>query len=109
MSKEKAKKKKCLIVYHFFAHYRLHILRELMRDEEWDFEMVSDSQTAAGIKGIDPNLANVPIQEGGLRWSFVQNCMILGQRFPFLWQNLKSPLHWQSKAFCLLQSNGLKR
>lgn len=86
MSKEKAKKKKCLIVYHFFAHYRLHILRELMRDEEWDFEMVSDSQTAAGIKGIDPNLANVPIQEGGLRWSFVQNCMILGQRFPFLWQ-----------------------
>lgn len=80
------KKKKCLIVYHFFAHYRLHVLRQLMRDEEWDFEMVSDSKTAAGIKGIDPTLADVPIPEGGLRWCFVNNYNVLGRRFPFLWQ-----------------------
>lgn len=86
MSKQSIKKKKCLIVYHFFAHYRLHILRQLMRDDEWDFEMISDSQTVEGIKGIDPDLSNVPLNEGGLRWEFVRNCSIFGKRLPFLWQ-----------------------
>ena len=50
-------KKKCLVVYHFFAHYRLHIMRELMQDSDWEFEMISDSETVGGIKGIDPELA----------------------------------------------------
>ena len=79
-------KKKCLIVYHFFAHYRLHLLRDLMRDEDWDFEMVSDSKTDAGIKGIGPELAELPIEAGGLRWSFIKNRSIFGKRVPFLWQ-----------------------
>lgn len=81
------RKKKCLIVYHFFAYYRLHILRELMHDEEWEFEMVSDATTVAGIKGIDPELSNVRLEEGGLRWTFVKNRPVLGRRLPFLWQS----------------------
>lgn len=83
---ETARRKKCLIVYHYFAHYRLHLMRDLMAHAEWDFEMISDSQTADGIKGIDPALAEVAIDEGGLSWSFVKNCLVLGHRFPFLWQ-----------------------
>jgi glycosyltransferase involved in cell wall biosynthesis len=86
MNNKIVRKKRCLIVYHFFAHYRLHLLRELMSDEDWDFEMISDRDTVEGIKGIDPELAKVPIEEGGLRWNFVKNCSILGKRLPFLWQ-----------------------
>ena len=79
-------KKKCLVVYHFFAHYREHLMRELMQDPYWDFEMVSDLSTVGGIKGIDPELAKLPIEAGGLRWNFVKNCTIFGKRVPFLWQ-----------------------
>jgi hypothetical protein len=35
--------RKCLVVYHFFAHYREHIMRVLMQDPDWEFEMISDS------------------------------------------------------------------
>ena len=84
---ETMRRKKCLIVYHFFAHYRLHLMRDLMAHTEWDFEMVSDSETEAGICGIDPALAGVPIEDGGLRWSFVKNRRPLGRRLPFLWQD----------------------
>lgn len=81
-----ANKKKCLIVYHFFAHYRQHIMHELMECEDWDFEMISAVQTEADIKGIDPELARTPLADGGLNWTFVENVYILGRRFPFIWQ-----------------------
>ena len=80
------KPKKCLVVYHFFAHYREHLMRELMQDPDWEFEMISDSKAVGGIKVIDPELAKLPTEAGGLRWNFVKNCSILGKRFPFLWQ-----------------------
>jgi glycosyltransferase involved in cell wall biosynthesis len=79
-------KKKCLIVYHFFAHYRLHIMRELMQDPDWEFEMLSDSKTVGGIKGINAELAKQSLAAGGLRWGFVKNFFIFGRRFPLLWQ-----------------------
>lgn len=80
------KPRKCLVVYHFFAHYREHLMRELMKDPDWEFEMISDSKTVSGIKVIDPELAKLPTEAGGLRWNFVKNCSILGKRLPFLWQ-----------------------
>ena len=80
------KPRKCLVVYHFFAHYREHLMRELMQDSDWEFEMISDYKTVSGIKVIDPELAKLPTEAGGLRWNFVKNCSILGKRFPFLWQ-----------------------
>lgn len=80
------RKKRCLIVYHFFAHYRLHVLHALMGDKEWDFELVSASDSEGGIKGIDPALASKPVDEGGLSWTFVENTYPFGKRLPFLWQ-----------------------
>ena len=80
------KPKKCLVGYHFFAHYRGHLMRELMQDPDWEFEMISDSKTVSGIKVIDPELAKLPTEAGGLRWNFVKNGSIFGKRFPFLWQ-----------------------
>ena len=61
-------------------------MRELMQDPDWEFEMISDSKTVSGIKLIDPELAKLPTEAGGLRWNFVKNCSILGKRLPFLWQ-----------------------
>lgn len=86
MTQRQRAKKKCLIVYHFFAHYRLHLIRELMMSDEWEFEMVSAPGTTAGIKGIDPELAALPLDENGLCWTFVKNNNVLGSRLPFLWQ-----------------------
>lgn len=81
------RKRKCLIVYHFFAHYRLHLLQHLMDSNDWDFELVSDSKTVAGIKGIDPALADINVSAGGLRWSFVRNWYVLGVNRHILWQH----------------------
>ena len=80
------RRKKCLIVYHFFAHYRQHLMHHLMQHYNWDFEMVSSVDAEAGIKGIEPALSRIPIKKGGLNWSFVKNLHVLGRHLPFLWQ-----------------------
>ena len=49
-------------MYHFFAHYREHLMRELMQDSDWEFEMISDYKTVSGIKVIDPELAKLPTE-----------------------------------------------
>lgn len=57
-----------------------------MSVEGWEFEMVSAAETEAGIKGIDPAIAKVPVEQGGLNWSFVTNHYPLSERLPFMWQ-----------------------
>lgn len=83
-------KKKCLIIYPFFAYYRKHILDALFRSNfGWEFELVGDPKTSFGIKGIDPNLANITIEKGGYNWTFARNSMpisIMGKRLPVFWQ-----------------------
>lgn len=66
-------KKKVAIVYHYLAHYRLPVFKELMRSEIIDYTLISDRNSNNNIKTIDPRLAQLNIQKGGLRWIFIKN------------------------------------
>ena len=51
-------KKKCLIIYPYFALYRKHVFDALFASNfGWEFELVGDKECDFGIKGIDPKLA----------------------------------------------------
>ena len=78
--------KRVLIVYHYFALYRLPIVRKLMQREGYEFTLISSAQSRAGIRTIDPDLAELPIDQGGVRWEFLKNIWIGGKKSPFLWQ-----------------------
>jgi glycosyltransferase involved in cell wall biosynthesis len=88
MDKEEDKtlcRKRVAIVYHVFAHYREPIARVLcaLLPPEPEYVLVSDTRTTGdGIKGIDPHLAEIPVEAGGLRWQFIRNCRVKG----FYWQ-----------------------
>ena len=80
-------KKKCLIIYPYFALYREHVFKSLFASEfGWEFELVGDEKCSFGIKGIDPKLATTPIEEGGFNWTFAKTYFPLGKRMPFQWQ-----------------------
>ena len=77
--------KKCLIIYPYFAHYRLPIIKEIFNsDFGWEFELVGDKNTFGGIRGIDPGLAKNQTSDGGLSWTFTPLIYFLGKRIP-LW------------------------
>jgi glycosyltransferase involved in cell wall biosynthesis len=78
--------KRVLIVYHYFALYRLPIVRALMQREGYEFTLISSAQSRAGIRTIDPELAELAVEEGGVRWEFLKNIWIGGKKSPFLWQ-----------------------
>lgn len=75
--------KKTAIVYHYLAHYRLAVFQELMKSKQIEYHLISDIVTTDGIKGIDPELAKIPVEMGGLRWHFVDNKWY---KHTFLWQ-----------------------
>lgn len=80
-------KKKCLIIYPYFALYRKHIFDALFAsDFGWDFELVGDKKCYFGIKGINPELAKKDVSEGGYNWTFAKNMFPLGLKIPFQWQ-----------------------
>ena len=72
------------IVYHFFAHYRLPIFKELSNNETIDFTFLSGPSSENDIKTIDIELANIKVDDGGLRWVFLKNIWFKNQLF--LWQ-----------------------
>lgn len=73
------------ITYHYFAVYREALLRALMQQEDPQYTLISGRRSnLPGLRTLDPALADRPISEGGLRWSFVRN----------LW--LKKIALWQS-------------
>jgi glycosyltransferase involved in cell wall biosynthesis len=80
-------KKKCLIIYPYFALYRKHFFDALFSsDFGWEFELVGDKECEFGIKGIDPNLASESKSKGGYNWTFAKNWLPLGKKIPFSWQ-----------------------
>lgn len=80
-------KKKCLIIYPYFALYRKHIFEALFAsDFGWEFELVGDSENSCGIKSMDPNLARLPRERGGYNWTIIKNYLPFGERVPFHWQ-----------------------
>jgi glycosyltransferase involved in cell wall biosynthesis len=78
-------RKRVAIVYHFFAHYREPIAKVLCAQlpPEPEYVLVSDTKAVGGkIKPIDPHLAEIPVEAGGLRWRFIHNFRAKG----FYWQ-----------------------
>src|SRR5690606_30962790 len=75
---------KIAVVYHYLAHYRLPIFQELMKSQEVEYTLISAKDSGTDIKTVNPNLAKINTEEGGLRWIFVINKWILSNKF--LWQ-----------------------
>ena len=80
------------IIYPYFAHYRLPVLRELMKSTEINYTLISDSDAGLDLKTINPDLADKKVEVGGLRWKFVKNRWIY-----------KEAILWQSGLFRLLR------
>lgn len=96
-------KLKVAIIYHYFAHYREPVLRELMvtLGNEFEFILISDRKAdIPSLKTIDPVLAEVATDKGGLNWHFVRNRWI-GK---WLWQQglLKKILEIDCQAYIFL-------
>ncbi|MGZ3820122.1 MAG: glycosyltransferase [Mucilaginibacter sp.] len=47
--------KRVAIVYHYFAHYRLPVLKELVNSKDVDYTFIADTASEDGIKVIDFN------------------------------------------------------
>ena len=80
--------KRCLIIYPFFANYRLPILKSLTNSRSgWEYELLGDKNPIDGIKGIDPKLADISTKAGGLCWKFTRLYYPFTERIPFTWQS----------------------
>jgi glycosyltransferase involved in cell wall biosynthesis len=73
-----------LVVYHYFARYRLPVLRALAENEEIDFKFVSGVTSEINIEKISPKLARKSVSAGGLEWRFVENVWV--KSGVILWQ-----------------------
>lgn len=74
------------IVYHYFAHYREPVVRHLCAQQTPlpEITLISgQSSNLPALVTIDPDLANIPVTNGGLRWKFVKNIWFSKN---FLWQ-----------------------
>ncbi len=69
------KPKKVAMIYHILAHYREPIFQMLCRQQnEIEYTLFSDPvNTYDSVKPIDPKKAELPADQGGLRWRFVKN------------------------------------
>lgn len=76
--------KKVAIVYHYVAHYRRGIFRELTNDSLVEYTIISAKESGNNIQTLSPKLALKPLDQGGFRWLFVNNHWFLNNRF--LWQ-----------------------
>jgi glycosyltransferase involved in cell wall biosynthesis len=87
---------KVAIVYHFWAHYREPIARLMCQQDAPgpEYTIFSDPKSnEPGLKTIAPSKADIPVQEGGLRWRFVKNAWLFGTKV-FLWQKGVLKLAW---------------
>jgi glycosyltransferase involved in cell wall biosynthesis len=78
--------KKTAIVHQIFAHYREPIIRLLCQQtDNIEYTLFSNREnTLNTVKTVDPHLAEIPVEQGGLRWKFVKNialpCHLLWQK-----------------------------
>jgi glycosyltransferase involved in cell wall biosynthesis len=85
MFKKKQLMHKCAIIYHYLASYRESVFIELMKSEKVEFTLFSGNESEICIKKIDPLVATLPIEDGGLRWEFLKNKYFFKKKF--LWQS----------------------
>ena len=70
-------KRKVLVAYNYFPHYRLPILKQLAKDEDIEFVFVSGCETNKNIKLISEQ----EFIDHGIRWQRVRNIYCLRRRF----------------------------
>lgn len=89
-----SKTNKVAVVQSVLAHYREPIFRLLCQQHgDTEYTFFSDPvNTYSSVKAMDPQKADLPIKQGGLRWRFVKN------RFFHNW-------HWQARVIRLSLSN----
>lgn len=71
--------KKVLIVYHYFAHYRLPIMKELANENSVEFSFLSGDTSDINIEKISKKEADA----AGITWTYIENKW-LGNNW--LWQ-----------------------
>ena len=84
--------KNVALVYLYFAHYRLPVIRVLIKSPQFHYTLISDPISGNDIKKISPDLAIRDTKDGGLDWKFVKNRWIY-----------KEALLWQSGLLKLLR------
>jgi glycosyltransferase involved in cell wall biosynthesis len=92
------------VVYQYTAHYRQPIFQLLCRQKDIEYTLVTGEHIGTpSLKPIDPALAELPVEEGGLRWRFVRNRWFGAE---ILWQHgvLRLALSNEYDAFIFLGS-----
>jgi glycosyltransferase involved in cell wall biosynthesis len=74
---------KVAIIDGIAAHYRLSLFQKLSQQTDTVYSIFASLEPLNGIKCIDPNLAVLPVSEGGLNWTFIDNLIIFKRIF---WQ-----------------------
>ncbi|WP_350291626.1 glycosyltransferase [uncultured Croceitalea sp.] len=77
--------KNVAIIYPYFALYRLPVLQELMNSSAIRYTMISAADSGNDIKKINPDIASINVEDGGLRWKFIKNKWIYKEAI--LWQS----------------------
>lgn len=80
---------KIAVVDNIAAHYRLLLFQKLSQHRTNEYFFFASERTFNGIKTIDPELAIVPVDRGGIRWTFIDNVILSGRIF------------WQKKVISL--------
>ena len=91
------KKIKIAIVYHYLAHYREPVFRELCSAVENNIEYTIVSGKYSNIKSIktiEPKKALDNINDGGLNWRFIKNYWLTKD---VLWQSGVIKLVWKKE------------
>lgn len=76
---------KTAIVYHYIALYRLPIFQELMKSVSVEYTIYSGKDSEIDIKTVDESISKQSIEEGGLRWKFLNNNWLFKKKM--LWQS----------------------
>jgi glycosyltransferase involved in cell wall biosynthesis len=92
------------IVYHYLALYRFPIFGELMKSKDIEYNIFSGVSSEIEIKKVNTELATLSVDDGGLRWHFVDNKWMLKRKL--LWQHhiIKQGLQSKFDSFIFLGS-----
>lgn len=77
-------KRRVAVVYQVLQHYREPLFELLTKSEKAEYVfLASPVNDINDVKTIDPSKAQLPLEQGGLRWHLIQN-RLFGKRF--IWQ-----------------------
>jgi glycosyltransferase involved in cell wall biosynthesis len=74
---------KIAIIDDLAAHYRLTLFRLLSQQGDPEYTIFASKETHNGVAVIDPGLASLSPENGGLRWNFIDNIVVIKR---IIWQ-----------------------